>query len=369
MANDLALNIEQIKKEKNGLDVLADIYIYAVFGEKVTQKDLIRFSWYGIYSQDENQNYFFLRIPLSMGQLNITQIKTLSNIAKNYGDDNLILSSTQKVELKNLKIYDLPKIFNLLQEVELNTFFESGHNVKRVLTCPVNGIDETQLFDVSDLANKLNNTFIGNNNFYNLPNSLQIAISGYEEGCDVQYTPDVSFNAIKDNKEKIIFAVKILDKTIGYVTPAQVINTAKEIANLYRDFGDREDLENNSFEKLVHSWGFDKFFDVLYSSTNYKIEKNILIKSHIPIPRKPRMGINSSKIENQSYIGCRLKSSVLNSTTLDTLCLLLEKYEASKIKITHKANVIVLDVPSQSAEKLAKELVKIDFNPFDSYSS
>ena len=29
-----------------------------------------------------------------------------------------------------------------------------------------------------------------------------MAISGYEEGCDVQFTPDVSFNATKDLKEK-----------------------------------------------------------------------------------------------------------------------------------------------------------------------
>ena len=34
MSNNLALNIEQIKKEKSGIDVLADIYIYSIFGEK-----------------------------------------------------------------------------------------------------------------------------------------------------------------------------------------------------------------------------------------------------------------------------------------------------------------------------------------------
>ena len=37
MSNNLALNIENIKKEKDGMDVLADIFFYAVFGELICQ--------------------------------------------------------------------------------------------------------------------------------------------------------------------------------------------------------------------------------------------------------------------------------------------------------------------------------------------
>ena len=357
------LNLENIKKEKDGIDVLADIYLHAIFGEIVTPADLERFKWYGIYAQDEKQEYFKLKVPLSLGELNLNQLKILSQISKNFSDDTLIFSSEQKVEFKNLKIYDLPNIFNLLQEVNLKTHFVAGHTIRRVLTCPVNGIDDTQLFDVEPLANKLNDTFIGNKNFSNLPNKLQIAISGYEEGCNVQFTPDISFNATKDAKDKIVFSVKILDKTIGYITPAQVIKTALALANIYKDFGDRINPENSSFEFLVNNWGINKFFDILNSTVNYKIGKNLFVKEQI-IPRKPRMGINKSKIEKQSYIGCKISSSTIKSSNLDNLSSLLEKYSASKIKITHKGNIIILDALSNSANDLAIELEKIDFNPF-----
>lgn len=357
------LNLENIKKEKDGIDVLADIYLHAIFGEIVTPADLERFKWYGIYAQDEKQEYFKLKVPLSLGELNLNQLKILSQISKNFSDDTLIFSSEQKVEFKNLKIYDLPNIFNLLQEVNLKTHFEAGHTIRRVLTCPVNGIDDTQLFDVEPLANKLNDTFIGNKNFSNLPNKLQIAISGYEEGCNVQFIPDISFNATKDTKNKIIFAVKVLDKIVGYITPAQVVKTAIALANIYKDFGDRTNSQNSSFEFLVNNWGINKFFDILNSTVNYKIERNLFIKEQI-IPRKPRMGINKSKIENQSYIGCKINSSTIQSSNLDNLSSLLEKYSASKIKITHKGNIIILDASSNSANDLAIELEKIDFNPF-----
>ena len=363
MSNNLALNIEQIKKEKSGIDVLADIYIYSIFGEKITPSDLERFKWYGLYAQDEKQEFFELKIPLEMGELKLEQIETLSQISKNYANNSLNLLSSQKIELRNLKLHNLPNIFNMLHNVGLNTEFEAGHTVRRVLTCPVNGIDETQLFDVTDLASRLNKTFIGNKKFDNLPNKLQMAISGYEEGCDVQFTPDVSFNATKDSKDKIIFSVKLLDKTVGYVTSPQVLNTAKSIANIYKDYGYRENLQKSSFEYLVNNWGFDKFYDILNASINYKIEKDISIKN-ISTPRKPRMGINSSKIQGESYIGCRFDSNNISYSTLDSLYELLLKYKASKIKITHKANIIILDAPSINAEEFAKELQKIGFNPF-----
>lgn len=363
MSNNLALNIENIKKEKDGLDVLADIFFYAVFQERVTPADLERFKWYGIYAQDEKQEYFKLKVPLSMGELNLNQIKTLSKISKEFSDENLLFLDEQKVEFRNLKIYDLPNIFNLLLEAKLNTYFEAGHTVRRVLTCPINGIDDTQLLDVEPLANKLNETFIGNKNFSNLPNKLQIAISGYEEGCNVQFIPDVSFNATKDAKNKIIFAVKILNKVIGYITPAQVVKTATALANIYKDYGDRTNPQNSSFESLVKDWGINKFFDILNSTVNYKIEKNITIKEQSS-PKKPRMGINKSKIEEQSYIGCKITSSTIQSSNLDNLSFLLEKYNASKIKITHKGNIIILDALSANADEFAKELEKINFNPF-----
>ena len=363
MSNNLALNIEKIKKDKNGIDVLADIYFYAVFGERVSAEDLERFKWYGIYAQDEKQEYFKLKIPLSLGQLNLEQIKVLSTISNKFSNDTLIFSNEQKIEFKNLKINSLPEIFTLLNEVKLNTYFEAGHTVRRVLTCPVNGLDDTQLFDVEPLANKLNDTFIGNKNFENLPNKLQIAISGYEEGCNVQFTPDVSFNAMKDSKDKIYFAIKILDSFIGFITPAQVVKTATAIANLYKDFGERSDESKSSFEYLVKSWGINKFFDILNATVDYKIQANMLTKQSTN-GRKPRMGINQSKIEGQSYIGCKLNTSIIQRENLDNLSTLLEKYNATKIKITHKGNIIVLDAPTSDANNLASELEKINFNPF-----
>ena len=63
MSKNINIDIEKIKSEKDGLEVLGDLYIYAVLGERVSDEDIERFKWYGIYPQEEN-DLFKIKIPL-----------------------------------------------------------------------------------------------------------------------------------------------------------------------------------------------------------------------------------------------------------------------------------------------------------------
>ena len=112
------LNIEKIKKEKKTIDILTDIYFYAIFGELIPLEDLERFNWYGIYAQDEKQELFELRIPLFLGELNLVQLKTLNELSKKYSNGNWMFCKEQKVILKNLKIGNIPDIFKQLNEIK-----------------------------------------------------------------------------------------------------------------------------------------------------------------------------------------------------------------------------------------------------------
>ena len=75
-----------------------------VFSEKLSPENLERIKLYGIYAQDDKQEFFQIKIPLNMGQLNLEQIKIISQIAKDYSDDFINLSSEQRILLKNIVI-------------------------------------------------------------------------------------------------------------------------------------------------------------------------------------------------------------------------------------------------------------------------
>lgn len=363
MSNNLTLNIEHIKKEKDGLDVLSDIYIYAVLGERVSKKDLIRFQWYGIYQHEDNLDYFKIVIPLPLGQLNVEQLKTLASISKEYARNSLDIDHGQKIVFKYLKMHDLPHVFNLLHNVNLSTIFEAGHTVRSIITCPINTVDCKQLIDVSSIASKVNSTFIGNKKFSNLPNKLQMAISGCKEGCDLEETPDVNFDAHVYKSNKVLFSVKISGEHIAYVTPSQVVQTSKAIANIYKDYGNRTDINKSTFSSLIKTWGLKEFNNILDSSLNFSLKRIILEIDDTPT-KGEHFGINKSIVEGQSYIGCKVASLNFNASDFNSLAKVLEKHDASKIKLTNKGNIIVLDAPTNKADSLANDLEKINFNPF-----
>ncbi|MGB5919883.1 MAG: nitrite/sulfite reductase, partial [Arcobacter sp.] len=101
-----AQRVERIKKEKNGLDVLKDIYVYAVLGEEVHPEDIDRFKWYGLYTQNRNLQaeddptlYFMLRIKLESGSMNLEQMREVSALSKEYGRGTADFTTRQDIQL------------------------------------------------------------------------------------------------------------------------------------------------------------------------------------------------------------------------------------------------------------------------------
>jgi sulfite reductase beta subunit-like hemoprotein len=361
MSKNININIEDIKTKKDGLEVLADLYIYAVLGEKISQEDIQRLKWYGVYPQEDG--LFKIKIPLSLGQLDVKQLKALANISKEYCNNSLVLSNRQKIELINVNVQNIPVIFNLLHEVSLDTIFEAGHNVRNVITCPINSSSNPQVAPVSEFVEKLNKAFIGNKNFSNLPNKLQFAISGWAQGCLATDIAEVNFDAFRNDKNKLQFSIKVLKKHLGFISPSQIEATAKAIAKIYREYGNRDDIEKNSFADLVNSLGYMRFFDLLQSMLNFKI-KIMPLQVEEEKTRSEPFGITESIQNGKSYIGCKVKEKDIGSKKVEVLASLLEKYDVNKIKVTNKGHLIILDAPTLHADILVKELSNLDFNPY-----
>ena len=71
---------ERIKQEKDGLDVIHDMYRYAQTGfASIEEDDFERLKWYGVYRQKPKESgYFMLRTKVPGGQLTGAQARKLS---------------------------------------------------------------------------------------------------------------------------------------------------------------------------------------------------------------------------------------------------------------------------------------------------
>ncbi len=369
-----AQRVERIKKEKDGLDVLQDIYLYAITGEAIHPEDIDRLKWYGLYTQNRNLQdeddatlYFMLRVKLENGLLNLEQLKIVSLISEKYARGTVDFTTRQNLQFHYIRVVDLPEIFRLLDTVNLYSIFAAGDVPRNVVSCPVNGIDHDEITDVRAVVEKINVLFKGNRLFSNLPRKYKVGINGCSKHCTGHEIQDLSFNAVKLENGKIQFAVSIggglasnkrIATHIGYVTPSQVSPMAKAVTSIYRDYGLRENRRKARLGHLVELWGIAKFVEQINKVINFKIKPANELE-YTNSKNRDHFGIHESKEKGKSFIGCSLSSGHIGVEGLNNLITLLEKYKTTSLKTTVTQNIIILDVPNENSNNFAKDLEEI----------
>lgn len=375
-----AQRVERIKKEKSGLDVLKDIYLYAVLGEEVQPEDIDRFKWYGLYTQNKNLQaeddptlYFMLRVKLEHGSMNLEQIRMVAEISEEFARGTAAFTTRQDIQFHYITVRNLPEVFRRLQSVGLSTTFAAGDVPRNVISCPVNGIEHDEIVDVSDLISKVNDYFRGNKNLGNLPRKYKVGISGCNKHCMGHEIQDLSFSALKCEKGKVVFDVSVggglasnkrIASHIGFVTPSQVLPTVKAVSAIYRDHGLRENRRKARLGHLLDAWGVEKFKEVLHEKLKFRLKEEGTIE-YTAYAKREHFGIHESKVKAQSYIGCAINGGKIGAQGLVNLANALEKHGATTIKATITQNFVVTDAPTPNAKALSDELkvLGIDTNP------
>lgn len=176
---------EKFKAEKDGLAVKAELEKFAAIGwEAMDETDREhRLKWVGVFFRPVTPGKFMLRLRLPNGILTSTQMRVLGEVVQGYGSDgNADITTRQNLQLRGIRIEDVPEIFQRLQAVGLTSVQSGMDNVRNITGDPVAGIDAEELFDTRDLVRQvqdmITNCGEGNSEFTNLPRKFNIAITG-----------------------------------------------------------------------------------------------------------------------------------------------------------------------------------------------
>ena len=375
-----AARIQRIKLEKSGLDVLADIKRYAADSSiELNPEDIDRFKWYGLYSQNKNLQaendenlYFMLRVKLEKGAMTVTQMREVAKLSHEFAKGQATLTTRQDIQFHNIAVKNLPEIFDRLQTVGLSTVFAAGDVPRNVASCPVAGVDHTELVDVNDTIDAVNDYFRGNKDLVNLPRKYKVGISACSKHCMGHEIQDLSFTAVKVN-DAVLFDVSVggglasnkeIATHIGYVTKEQILEVVKVVSVIYKEHGLREKRTKARLGHLIADWGIEKFTNEIENNLGYKLQAT-QVQEYTTYAKREHFGVHSSKIDNTSYIGCAINGGKLGASGLDSLANALESAGATTIKATSTQNFIIIDVPTQNTKALVEELAtfKIDANP------
>jgi ferredoxin-nitrite reductase len=191
---------EKLKAEKDGLAVKSDFEQFAQIGwEAMDELDRdYRLKWWGVFFRPVTPGKFVMRLRIPSGIINSAQLRSLAEIVQRYGDDgNADITTRQNLQLRGIRIEDLPDIFRRLQAVELTSVQSGMDNVRNITASPVAGLDADELIDVRDLVNQVQDMITnggnGNPEFSNLPRKFNIAIEGGRDNAVHAEINDIAF--------------------------------------------------------------------------------------------------------------------------------------------------------------------------------
>lgn len=379
-----ALNkFERFKAEKDGLAVKDELAHFAEIGWEAmdaTDREQ-RLKWLGVFFRPVTPGKFMLRLRMPNGILTSHQMKVLAEIVQRYGDDgNADITTRQNLQLRGIRLEDVPDIFGRLQAAGMTSIQSGMDNVRNITGSPVAGIDANELIDtrtlVKDVQDMITNQGNGNPEFTNLPRKFNIAIEGGRDNAvhaeinDIAFVPayregGLGFNVLVGG----FFSAKRCEAAVpldAWVLPVseEVVGICRAILEIYRDNGLRANRQKARLMWLIDEWGIDKF----RTEVEQQLGRTLLTAAPddvIDWEKRDHIGISPQMQDGLNYVGLHIPVGRLYASDMFDLARIAEVYGAGEIRLTVEQNAIIPYVPDAHVETLMQEplLQKFSLSP------
>jgi sulfite reductase beta subunit-like hemoprotein len=354
--------VELIKQEKDGLDVYEDILRYAREGySSIQEDDFTRFKWYGVYEQrPKGDGYFMMRIKLPGGIVTSPQLKVIADITEQYARGVADVTTRQTFQWHWLTIHDMPDIIARLDAVGITTMGACGDIARNVVSCPIAGLHPDEILDCRPAVEAIHNFFKGNHEYSNLPRKYKLSVSADPEQCVQPEIHDFSLVGAVDPKTgQTGYGLRVggglstqphfgqwLD---AFFLPDQVVDAARAVTCIFRDFGYREKRTHSRLKFLVADWGAEKVREELVKYLGYDPIRGVpdlapgnIYRDHVGVHRQKQRGLN--------WIGLTILTGRVRTQNLRDLMEIADRYASGEIRTTHMQNILIPNVPDENLD-------------------
>ena len=318
-----------------------------------------------------------VRVRVPGGQTTTDQLRALADMAATYGNGLLDVTTRQQIQLRHLRIDDVPAVFARMEEVGLTSLQTGMDNVRNVMTCPVSGLNPDEIVESMGIARALNEEVLGNAAFSNLPRKLNVAVTGCPHNClhmetqdlalvpayyDLGHDRGVGFNVLVGGKLGS-GGYRIAAPLDVFVNPDEALEVCRAVLEIYRDHGPRENRTQARLAFLIDAWGEARF----------RAEVEARVGRHL-LPagvdaRKPgeqdHIGIFRQRQRGMNYVGLKILVGRVTAGDLVKVLDLADRYGNGEVRLTPSQALIIPNVGDRKVGELAEEplLKRFTYNP------
>jgi sulfite reductase (ferredoxin) len=213
------------------------------------------------------------RIKIPYGKMSSDQLETLCELAEEYSDQVLHVTTRQDIQLHFVHIEDTPDLMRRLAAVGITTREACGNSVRNVTACPLAGVCREESFDVTPYADAITFFLLGHDDVQDFGRKFKVAFSGCKDnpcgltnfhdlGC-IARTREVGGRVergfefyVGGGLGSVPQAAQLLD---AFLPEQELLPMAQAVCRVFGRLGEKENRSRARIKFLVKKLGIEEF--------------------------------------------------------------------------------------------------------------
>jgi len=336
------------------------------------------------------------RIKIPFGGLNPAQMDALADLAEEYADGVLHVTTRQDIQYHFIHIEDTPAIMRRLAAVGITTREACGNSIRNVTACPLAGVCNTESFDVIPYARATARFMLGHPDAQGFGRKFKIAFSGCrQEACGLVNLHDLGAIAVtrtEGGKVRRGFEVyvggglgavphdaKLFD---AFIPEEELLPLTQAIARVFARLGEKKQRDRARLKFLIAKLGVEEFRRLVLEErqtlhqdprwTEYlggvseDVEKPLKPPTFLNGQKRPEGfdGWYATNVYRQKQAGYVVASVTLplgdlSSWQMRELAGIARRFSGDSIRTTVEQNIVLRWVSETDLPDLYRDLVRI----------
>ncbi len=353
--------IEKLKQEHTPKEAWEKLEYYAEKGfSSIPEYDLnFFFKCFGVFYRPATPERFMIRVRIPGGRLNYQQAKKLGEVAKRYGNDYIDLTTRMQVELRFIRIEDLPTVLKELESVGITTFQTGVDNFRNIVQDPLDGVAFDNVIETWDILQKIQAVFLKKEEWIcKLPRKFNIGISGsYSNRCNI-YGHDACF-VLADKDGEFGFNVYLGGKVGAIAKPTNIFLKEEEIpiffealAKIFKKYGFKDSRNKNRLKYMIDAVGMEEIINAVKNEAGRDFQTAGRTLTEIEGGER----IGKVKLKDGSFATHMVvPSGIFSGSAMINVAEASKEFGNGEIRLTVSQNLYILGAKEENLEKLLSQ--------------
>jgi sulfite reductase (NADPH) hemoprotein beta-component len=357
----------------------------------------------GLYLQ---LHAYMLRVNVPYGTLSSKQMRKFAFVARTYDKNFGHFTTRQNIQYNWIKLEDAPDILQHLADVEVTSIQSSGNCVRNITSDQYAGRAQDELADPRVYCELLRQYSFLHPEFSYLPRKFKIAVTGSPNDRAAVAVHDIGLRMHKNEQGEIGFEVLVggglgrtpyIGQTIRkWLAPEHLLSYVESILRVYNMNGRRDNIHKARIKIIVNQMGIDKYRELVEQDWQFTrdgalkvpADEVARINAYFAPPQYERLvdqaaelakvragdrafdrwmrgNVVEHKVPGYAIVNLSLKApgkvpGDITADKMDAVADLADRYSMGEIRVTHRQNLVLVDVKQSELHELWKKLTALE---------